>query len=894
MKNLFKKMMLVAVAAMAFVACSQDNDEINATVKKTGVVFNLSIEDVTRAYFGEEQGSGSDTSFPSYWSGNESVTLVAYDADDVVVSTAYGSIEAEGEQATQARVAATFNDDLTGVAKVRAYVGSWGYDEPRVPELSQEQYMEKEGTVASNAHTMSAEAAWDGVAQSIDLNFSHAVAYGRMQIKDLNDVTITKAIVKVDEAEYQIKLSSELDTKYIWFACDADEAIATLDIEVKASNGRSYVKTINMAEKANPLKFRTGEVSKFAVSGLVEKPADYTLDLNKVVARTGNTITFQGDEEDDKWTVIFNEGLTEIAEGVYQGVHGAAWSNESALEYDYYNSNFNLAANPYQYGYYPDNGSAINVSVEDGIYTITAFWTAYIGAEGKTVQISYVGDLTVNVPTFSTAVKTNTDNDKYVTFTGDAGELFLNFYICNYDNWIDAGVYEIVYNGQGEGQIYGRDDTAQWGYYSADGATKQAICYGTVTVSVVNGEYHFVFENIGLNADNIYLPYAEFTGAIDGLIVPDYRTQLATPSNVTSSVNGKIITLSWTAVEGADGYRVKLYSPYEEYFEEIATTNEYVYEAQSYSKQYSFTIMSYASETNAQCRSSEDAYAYVTTGKDPNVWADVIATDIAWDSTNGAFKMTGEVVSGTAWGHSSDYVRIYMNVSDRPGNNSIKVGQYTGCGGTAPQQGQFGARLSLYWGNVTYPSAIGSASTLDVTYDEVAGYTIVLTHNNVTYGYKGMPTGWVAPSEGGESGGDTGGGDDTGDEGQTYSTVFTSCKCVSNMDMGEGWGAKFELSNDEGLFLWLWVIQTSVNQSTGAIATGVYNFHNEWCDMATQPGFVVKKMRLPGHGYDEFGIIDAAFESTLTGTTNDLRFEVTFEDNSIATYTFNGTVERAF
>ena len=112
--------------------------------------------------------------------------------------------------------------------------------------------------------------------------------------------------------------------------------------------------------------------------------------------------------------------------------------------------------------------------------------------------------------------------------------------------------------------------------------------------------------------------------------------------------------------------------------------------------------------------------------------------------------------------------------------------------------------------------------------------------------------------------------------------------------MGEGWGAKFELSNDEGLFLWLWVIQGSVNQSTGAIATGVYNYHNQWCDYASQPGFVVKKMRLPGHGDEEFGIIDAKFESTLSGTANDLKFEITLEDNSTATYTFNGTVERAW
>ena len=650
MKNLFKKMMLVAVAAMAFVACSQDNDEINATVKKTDVVFNLSIEDVTRAYFGEEQGSGSDTSFPSYWSGNESVTLVAYDADDVVVSTAWGSIEAEGEQATQARVAATFNGELAGVAKVRAYVGSWGYDEPRVPELSQEQYMEKEGTVASNAHTMSAEAAWDGVAPSIDLNFKHAVAYGRMQIKsivgidDVNDVTITKAIVKVDEAEYQVTLNSELDTKYIWFACDADEAIETLDIEVKASNGRSYVKTIDMAEKANPLKFRTGEVSKFAVSGLTEKPADYTLDLNKVVARTGNTITFQGDDENDKWTVIFNEGLTEIAEGVYQGVHGAAWSNESALEYDYFNSNFYLAAVPAEYPYYAEN-AAINVSVEGGIYTISAFVTSYIGGPDKTVQISYVGDLTVeeSVPTFSTAVKNanSSDNDKVVVFSGDAGELKLNFYDCNYDNWIDAGVYNIVNWGQGAGQIYGNASSTQYGYYSVDGVNLQAICYGTVTVSIVNGEYHFVFENIGLDADHIYLPYAEFTGAIANITIPDTRTKLATPTNVTYQLEGNMLTLSWDVVDGAVGYYV--YDNYHE-FEETTTERSITVELTEYRVWY-FYVTALAADDSTEYKDSDETYvSFEFADTRPILPAPtnvVVTTDgpnatISWDVVTGA------------------------------------------------------------------------------------------------------------------------------------------------------------------------------------------------------------------------------------------------------------------
>ena len=331
----------------------------------------------------------------------------------------------------------------------------------------------------------------------------------------------------------------------------------------------------------------------------------------------------------------------------------------------------------------------------------------------------------------------NNVNDIMVSFYGEGlEELQINFYgVAMVDGSLNVGTFTI-----GNGLYTG---------YCFYGDTQLKTL--TVVSSFENGKYTIVFSNLTDNNGNVVVDRElTYTGLVSGIEPVDLRTPLAAPSNVTSSADGKTITLSWTAVEGADGYRVKLYSPHDEYLEEIVTTNEYVYEAQLYSTKYSFTIMSYASDTNAQYRSSEDAYADVTTGKDPSIWADVVANNIIWDSSNGAFKMTGEVVSGTAWGHSSDYIRLYFNESDRPGNNSIKVGTYNGCGGTSPQAGQFGARLSLYWGNVTYPSAIGSGSTVQVSYDETVGYTIVLTHNNVMYGYKGMPTGWVAPSDGGD------------------------------------------------------------------------------------------------------------------------------------------------
>ena len=659
MKNLFKNLMLVAVAAMAFTSCSQDVNELNKLEKKTTFEFVASFDGDTRSGFtGSSEDENGKVVYHSEWFGGETVMLVA--GDQVKSAT----VDAEG------KFTATFDGEIS---QIDIYTPMESFYKPYMdynfyqvnPEVLAEQ-TPLANSVDPKAHVAKGYVLVDGEGnQIIPVTLAHEVAYGKMTVNTPAEFVIDHVEIALNgvfdgstrNLSYTIN-ADKVENNVFWFATEPID-VAEFTVTAYDAEGKAVTRTVDVAEAGKTMSFQYGRVGTFSVSGLEE-----------VVAPSAPMFTSAG-----------------------------------------YNGN---------------------------------------------------------------------PGDKVVKLYSDTlGELWMNFYgsnpLLSDDNWINPGQY-----GKGNGMYFG----GNYGQYKPVGylefltATPNSF---TLDVSVVDGKYKFVINADYTNMyDGVVLENATFIGEIPGLGMPDMRTLLAAPSNVTGSADGKTITLSWDPVEGADGYRVSLYSPYEEYFEEIVTTNEYVYEAQLYSKQYSFTIMSYASETNAQYRYSEDVYeyAYVTTGKDPNKFADVVANKIIWDSSISAFKMTGEVVSGTAWGHSGDYIRLYINESDRPGNNSIKVDTYTGCGSTSPQAGQFGARFSLYWGSVTLPSNFGSQSTVEVSYDEAVGYTIVLTHNNVTYGYKGMPDGWVAPAEGGESGGDEpenpgdGGSNELGSETNPY--TFTS------------------------------------------------------------------------------------------------------------------------
>ena len=332
-----------------------------------------------------------------------------------------------------------------------------------------------------------------------------------------------------------------------------------------------------------------------------------------------------------------------------------------------------------------------------------------------------------------------------------------------------------------------------YGFYTAGYSTygNTDLYGGKVEISVVNGQYHFEFINLADQQGNVVLAYATYTGEIAGLNVPDLRTPLAKPTNVTATAEANTITIKWDAVEGADGYRVKLYSPYDESFEDVVYVTEYVYKAKLYSTKYSFTIMSYASDENEN-KSSDDAYVDVTTGKDPNALADVILSEPTADT----YSSYGFCFRMNITDNSGKYFRFFFNEADR-GNNSLNTGVYTGIGNGssdnyAPGVGKFAATMFDKWGSRVsgfYARHFKEASTIEVTFANNE-YTIVLTHEGKTYGYKGMPEGWEAPSAGGDDNTGEGGGDNTGGEDQEQPDVtdedFTNWNYGAVINQGSG------------------------------------------------------------------------------------------------------------
>ena len=729
MKNLFKNLMLVAVAAMAFTACTEENNEVNAVVKKTVITGVASMGDDTRSGFdGTEtidNGDGTTTTvYKSAWDGDETIKLFA---EGGLETTA--AIDAEGKFTAEFEGELPESFFMTVCSPAESWSSQYTCTIPQVQTPSAI-------SVDPAAHIVQKQNVYVVGGTADFFKMEHMVGYGKMTINTPAEFVIDHVDIELNgvwfgsakNCSYTINADNVEDNTF-WFATDVIE-VADFTVTAYDAEGNAYTKSVTIPADRE-LSFTYGGVTKFSVSNLevYEKPAAFTSAYTYNASYTSDyIIMFEGPIGKLKTNPC---GITTNNWELIPGVYDVAASDKC-----FYNGTwtaFNDTAS---------TSGTISVSVVDGMYH---FEFNIKLVDGTTLVETYTGLVEgLNLPDMRQVLATP-----------------------NADATVDGKTITISWDSVENAEGYLVECT------SSSDINPISTTETTVTITVPTYDYYSFSVQAVVSEDSATYrssekAYVEYN---------DPRVVLSAPTNITATVDGPSVTISWDPVEGADGYQLRYYLNGNQVVDVDGTTitidlgynqsNLWIY------------VSSVADDTNDTYRSSGswDASVEVSTGKDPNVLADIIATSIAWNS-GGYFVMKGEVVSGTAWGHSSDYIRLYLNEADRPGNNSINVGHYTGCSTTTPSEDEFGARFSLYWGNVTYPSAFGSASTLDVDYDETTGYKIVITHNGVSYGYKGMPDGWEAPVGGGngepENPGEGGGDepDELGSKNNPY--VFTS------------------------------------------------------------------------------------------------------------------------
>ena len=261
MKNLFKNLMLVAVAAMAFTACTETNDEVNAVSKKTVIKGVATIDnngDDTRSAFGDRvEDENGNFYYESNWEGGEYIRLhFSAGFSDYAEVDAAGNFEIEyiGDFDPGTTVTICSPDD------------SWSNVNTFV--IPSEQTPLK-NSVDPLAHILKSDVT-EIVNNTISATMNHVAAYGKMTINGFDGKNISSVKVELNgESEnhtYTLDVAGLSEHTY-WFAT---EAINVTSFTVTAIvDGVSYSKTIDMEGKLKPLAFNIGKVSTFSVSDLV-------------------------------------------------------------------------------------------------------------------------------------------------------------------------------------------------------------------------------------------------------------------------------------------------------------------------------------------------------------------------------------------------------------------------------------------------------------------------------------------------------------------------------------------------------------------------------------------------------------------------------------------------
>lgn len=281
MKKLFKNLMLVAVAAMAFVACSQEGIEVNNLTKKTIVegIASINTDDTRSGFVGSETVENEDgtttTVYKSAWDGDENIKVFATEQGLETTAT----INADGKFTAEFDGELPANYFIAVCSPAEAWVSAYTCNIPTVQTP-------RTDSVDPAAHILSQQSIYVSNGSADPFLMQHQVGYGKMTINTPAEFVIDYVEVEFNGVwygsaktlNYTINADNVEDNVF-WFATDVVE-VSDFTVTAYDAEGNAYTKSVTIPE-GRELNFKYGRVSKFSVSDLEPTGAVVAPDLSK-------------------------------------------------------------------------------------------------------------------------------------------------------------------------------------------------------------------------------------------------------------------------------------------------------------------------------------------------------------------------------------------------------------------------------------------------------------------------------------------------------------------------------------------------------------------------------------------------------------------------------------
>ena len=283
MKNIYR-FVLIAVAAMGFVACSMENEPVVENKNEVHTISVVAGFDATRSGFGELAGD----SYKQVWDGTETIvwSIVTNDsASDMgnVANTSTGSSIGFDIPTAGIRDGVNVNGGIILLCTpIESAIVNGGAIVAQVPSNQ----TPLENSCDPKAHVLTSETSYEGDVKNLTnltATFQHYSAYGRMTFTALptfeEGATIKDVVLNIGSYTYVLNPENVKDNVY-WFGCTPTAALTAMTVTIRTTDNYSYTKTLNLEGK--DFAFTKGELTQF-----------------KVNMSTAEVIAPEGDDEDE-------------------------------------------------------------------------------------------------------------------------------------------------------------------------------------------------------------------------------------------------------------------------------------------------------------------------------------------------------------------------------------------------------------------------------------------------------------------------------------------------------------------------------------------------------------------------------------------------------------------